>query len=63
MKDLVELSRSILRNEKHWTQVDVSDRADAAALLAEMVLDYLQIEVSSCSALCQNCKLQREALS
>jgi hypothetical protein len=57
---LVEAAQAILRDERHWSAVDVADRAEAGHDLAGLLLDILQTDVDGCPDPCDECKTHRE---
>lgn len=61
-KALVELAQAIARDERHWTTVDVADRADSASTLADAVLEFFDSETDLCPDDCEECLDQVENL-
>lgn len=53
---LIEAAQDVLKDERHWSLVDVADRAEAAKGLAEMILTTFGAEESSCPEDCTDCR-------
>lgn len=58
-KALIELAKAALKDEKHWTIVDVADRAENALTLAMEVLTYFNHKAKACLKDCEDCRKQR----
>lgn len=57
---LIEAAQDALKDERHWSVVDVAERAESAKWLAEEILSLLGIPEDECPADCEDCKLHQE---
>ncbi len=55
-RPLIRMAQAILKDDRHFTLVDVADRADDGRTLAEEVLTFFGVEVASCPKGCEDCK-------
>lgn len=53
--NLLLLAQSIMENERHWRHVDVADRADSAADLANGILVFFNTRENDCEVGCDLC--------
>ena len=59
---IVDAAQDVLKDSRHWTLIDVADRAEAGNGLAEMILAEYGVEESSCPAGCTDCHAHEDAL-
>jgi hypothetical protein len=55
-QDLLEAAQGVRTDERHWTLVEATDRADCGANLAESVLSFFGVQEGSCPAGCEDCQ-------
>lgn len=53
---LVEAAQDVLKDDRHWSLVDVADRAEAAKGLAESILAVVGAEERQCPNDCADCR-------
>ena len=53
---LLAVAQSIIKDDRHWSQVDVADRAESAIDLARMVLETFKVSEEDCPDTCKMCK-------
>jgi len=53
---LVILAHAVTKDERHWSVVDVADRAENAAELAVAVIKFFGIETPPCPKKCKDCE-------
>lgn len=53
---LIDAAQDVLKDDRHWSLVDVADRAEAAKWLAEMILAALGADEGSCPEGCADCR-------
>ncbi len=53
---LIDAAQDVLKDERHWSLVDVADRAEAAKGLAEMILTTFGADEGSCPDDCKDCR-------
>lgn len=53
---LIDLAQAARGDERHWSVVDVADRAETAVALAEAVLGFFDVEEERCPKGCMDCK-------
>lgn len=52
---LVNAAKIQLADERHWSVVDVEDRAEGGAALADMILAFLDEDDDECPRDCAEC--------
>lgn len=53
---LIEAAQDVLKDDRHWSLVDVAERAEAAKGLAEMILTAFGADGGSCPEGCAECR-------
>lgn len=53
---LIAVAQSIIKDDNHWSQVDVVDRAESAVDLARLVLETFKVSEEDCQDNCEMCK-------
>lgn len=56
LKGLADTAREILKDDRHWSLVDVADRAESAKALARAVLEAVGEDEGKCPAKCLDCR-------
>lgn len=54
--DLIEAAQVVARDDRHWSVVDVADRAESGSSLASMVLTHFGAEEDECPGDCKECE-------
>ena len=57
---LLNLAHSVARDDRHWSVVDVADRAENANELAEAVIAFFGIKAPPCPKSCKDCDDHRK---
>lgn len=55
-QELIDLAKSIVKDDSHWSVVDVADRAEDGLSLAEAVLAFFGEAADDCPNPCESCK-------
>lgn len=57
---VLALAQQLLRDDRHWSQVEVGDRAEDGIELARAVLEMLGVDESPCPPGCRQCAAHAE---
>lgn len=59
---LIDAAQAVLRDGRHWSAVDVVDRAESATDLAETILSAFGVEETACPKKCAECREHARSL-